>query len=205
MFARARTLVTTNLAVQFALVFLAYVIAGKLGQATTNLRSGNVGPVWPAYGVALAGVLAFGNRVWPAVAASAFVVAFQSPVYILAALGQAAGATLAVVTGATALRRTPGFTPTFARLRDALAFVGYGAFGSALISSSIGLACLYFAGATGYSGLGAAWLIYWLGDATGALLVTPLAFALPSAFGGRSVRAQVEFAALLVSSSACAP
>ena len=103
-----------------------------------------------------------------------------------------------MVIGATALRRTPGFTPTFARLRDALAFVGYGAFGSALISSSIGLASLYFAGATGYSGLGAAWLIYWLGDATGALLVTPLAFALPSAFGGRSVRAQVEFAALLV-------
>ncbi|HEX6216927.1 MAG TPA: MASE1 domain-containing protein [Vicinamibacterales bacterium] len=196
--ARARALFTTNLAAQLALVFLAYVIAGKLGQATTNIRSGNIGPVWPAYGVALAGVLAFGNRVWPAIAASAFVVAFQSPVYVLAALGQAAGATLAVVSGATVLRRIPGFTPSFARLRDALAFVVYGAFGSALISSSIGLASLYFAGATGYSGLGAAWLIYWLGDATGALLVTPLAFALPSAFWFRSVRERVEYAALLV-------
>ena len=196
--ARARALVTTNLAAQLALVFLAYVIAGKLGQATTNIRSGNIGPVWPAYGVALAGVLAFGTRVWPAIALSAFVVAFQSPVYVLAAVGQAAGATLAVVTGATVLRRIPGFTPSFARLRDALAFVGYGAFGSALISSSIGIASLYFAGATGYSGLGAAWLIYWLGDATGALLVTPLAFALPWAFSFRSVRERVEYAALLV-------
>ena len=196
--ARARELVTTKLAAQLALVFLAYVIAGKLGQATTNLRSGNIGPVWPAYGVALAGVLAFGNRVWPAVFASAFVVAFQSPVYVLAALGQAAGATLAVVTGATVVRWIPGFTPSLARLRDALAFVVYGAFGSALISASIGLASLYFAGATGYSGLGAAWLIYWLGDATGALLVTPLAFSLPSAFRFRSVREGAEYAALLV-------
>ena len=196
--ARARALVTNRLAAQLALVFLAYIIAGKLGQATTNLRSGNIGPVWPAYGVALAGVLAFGNRVWPAVAAGAFIVAFQSPVYVLAALGQAAGATLGVVTGATVMRRIPGFTPSFARLRDALAFVGYGAFGSALISSSIGIASLYFAGATGYSGLGAAWLIYWLGDATGALLVTPLAFALPSAFRFRSVGQAVEHAALLV-------
>lgn len=110
----------------------------------------------------------------------------QSPVFVFAAIGQAAGATLAVVTGATVLRRIPGFSPTLVRLRDALAFIAYGAFGSALISSSIGLASLYFAGATGYSGLGAAWLIYWLGDATGALLVTPLAFALPLAFRFRS-------------------
>ena len=83
------------------------------------------------------------------------------------------------------------------RLRDALAFIGYGAFGSALISSSIGLASLYFAGATGYSGLGAAWLIYWLGDATGALLVTPLVFALPSAFRFRSASQVFEYTALL--------
>ncbi len=196
--ARARALLDNQLAAQLALIFVAYLIAGKLGQATTNIRSGNIGPVWPAYGVALAGVLAFGNRVWPAIALSSFVVAFQSPVFVFAALGQAAGATLAVVTGATVLRRIHGFSPSFVRLRDALAFIGYGAFGSALISSSIGFASLYLAGATGYSGLGAAWLIYWLGDATGALLVTPLAFALPSAFRFRSASQVFEFTALLV-------
>ena len=107
--ARARALLDNQLAAQLALIFVAYFIAGKLGQATTNIRSGNIGPVWPAYGIALAGVLAFGNRVWPAIALSSFVVAFQSPVYVFAALGQAAGATLAVVTGATVLRRIPRF------------------------------------------------------------------------------------------------
>jgi integral membrane sensor domain MASE1 len=33
---------------------------------------------------------------------------------------------------------------------------------------------LYATHVHAYSGLGAEWLIYWLGDATGALLVTPL-------------------------------
>src|SRR5262249_15473320 len=50
--------------VQIAIVFAAYVVAGKLGQATTNIRSSNLGPVWPAYGVAVAAILLCGYRVW---------------------------------------------------------------------------------------------------------------------------------------------
>ena len=49
-----------------ALVFVAYVVAGKLGQATIHIRSSNLGPVWPAYGVALAAVILCGSRAWPA-------------------------------------------------------------------------------------------------------------------------------------------
>src|SRR5947207_5738223 len=84
---------------QLALVFLAYFIAGKIGQATTNIRSSNLGPVWPAYGIALAAFLAYGYRVWPGIAAGAFLVAVQGSVPPLAAAGQAAGATLAAVSG----------------------------------------------------------------------------------------------------------
>src|SRR5262245_26050943 len=74
--------------VQLSAVFVAYLVAGKLGQATTNIRSSNLGPVWPAYGIALAAILICGYRVWPAVAAAAFLVAFFSPVPHIAALGQ---------------------------------------------------------------------------------------------------------------------
>src|SRR4051794_8755240 len=90
---RRKSILTNQFAAQLAVVFIAYFVAGKLGQATSNIRSGNIGPVWPAYGVALAGVLAYGPRVWPAVMASAFFIAFQSPVFVFAAIGQAAGAT----------------------------------------------------------------------------------------------------------------
>src|SRR5215510_8430570 len=86
--------------VQIAIVFAAYVVAGKLGQATTNIRSSNLGPVWPAYGVAVAAILLCGYRVWLGVAAGAFLVALFSPVPFLTAFGQALGATLAAMTAA---------------------------------------------------------------------------------------------------------
>src|SRR6201981_3440963 len=81
--------------VQFTVFLVAYGIAGKLGQATTNIRSSNLGPVWPAYGVALGAILLCGYRMWPAVVSAAFVIAFLSPESALTALGQGGGATLA--------------------------------------------------------------------------------------------------------------
>jgi integral membrane sensor domain MASE1 len=124
-----------QLVVQMSVVFLAYFIAGKLGQATTNIRSSNLGPVWPAYGIAVAAFLAYGYRVWPGIAASAFLVAFSSAVPPLAAAGQAVGATGAALTATLLLRRIDHFDPSLSRLRDALGLVVVGAFGSALISA----------------------------------------------------------------------
>jgi len=163
---------------QILLVVLAYWVAGKLGQATANIRSGNLGPVWPAYGVALAALLLYGYRVWPGIAASAFLVAFLSPVPALAAVGQAAGATIAALAGALLLHQIADFNPSLPRLRDALGLIVLGAFGSATLSASIGVSALYANHLRAYYGLGPAWLIYWLGDSTGVLLVTPLVFAL---------------------------
>src|SRR5215475_9836417 len=109
--------------VQLSVVFIAYLVAGKLGQATANIRSSNLGPVWPAYGVALAAILICGYRVWPGVAAGAFLVAFFSPVPHLAALGQAAGSTVAVMTGAFLLQRIANFRPSLPRLSDVLSLI----------------------------------------------------------------------------------
>ena len=168
-----------RLLLQIAAVFVAYFVAGRLGQATTNIRCSNLGPVWPAYGIALAGFLAFGYRVWPGIVTSAFLIAFSSAVPTLAAAGQAIGATVAAVTGTFLLRRIPDFNPSLSRLSDALGFIVLGAFVSAMISASVGVFSLYVTHVQAYSGLPAAWLIYWLGDATGVLLITPLVFTVP--------------------------
>jgi signal transduction histidine kinase len=184
--------------VHLTIVFLAYVIAGKLGQATTNIRSSNLGPVWPAYGVALAAFLGYGYRVWPGIAASAFLVASQGSVSPLAAAGQATGATVAAVTGTYLLRRISQFDPSLSRLRDALGLILLGAFGSAILSASIGIVSLYATGIQPYSGLSSAWIIYWLGDSTGVLLITPLIFTLPQLFRLQSRARIVELAALVM-------
>src|SRR2546429_8281916 len=152
--------------VQFTVFLVAYCIAGKLGQATANIRSSNLGPVWPAYGIALAAFLVCGYRVWLGVAAGAFLVAFFSPVSHLAALGQAVGATSGATTGAFLLRRIANLHPSLSRLSDALSLIALGGFGSAIVSASIGVSVLYATHVRAYSGLGAAWLVYWLGEAT---------------------------------------
>ena len=85
---------------QLLSAFVAYFIAGKLGQATTNIRSSNLGPVWPAYGIALAAFLKYGYRVWPGIISSAFIVALEGSVPPLGAAGQAMAATAAAATGA---------------------------------------------------------------------------------------------------------
>jgi PAS domain S-box-containing protein len=181
-----------------AIVFLAYFVAGKLGQATSNIRSSNLGPVWPAYGVAVAALLLCGYRVWIGIAGAAFLVAFSSPVPHIAAAGQAAGATVAALTGAFLLHRTARFDPSMSRLRDALALIVFGALGSALVSASIGTSVLYATHVQAYSGLGSAWLIYWLGDSTGVLLVTPLVLTFPRLLRSRPWAEIAEFSALLL-------
>ncbi len=183
-------------AAPLVIAFVAYFLAGKLGQATTSIRSSNLGPVWPAYGVALAAFLTYGYRVWPAIVISAFVVAVQGSVSAAAAAGQAVGATFAAMTGAFLLRRIPDFQPTLPRLRDALGLIFVGAFGSALISSVLGTLSLYATGVQAYAGLFSSWLIYWLGDSTGVLLITPLVFTIPQ-LQFPSTRRVVEFVALL--------
>src|SRR5580765_6483997 len=184
--------------VQFTVFLVAYGIAGKVGQATTNIRSSNLGPVWPAYGIALAAFLVCGYRIWPAIALGSFSIAFFSPVSHLAALGQSAGATLAAFSGAFLLQHVAKFDTSLSRLRDALALIVLGALGSALVSASIGTSVLYATEVHAYSGLGSAWLIYWLGDATGVLLVTPLVLTIPNVLRSQHHTRITELAVLFV-------
>ena len=168
-----------NYAIQFTAVFAGYFIAGKLGQATTDVRSNNLGPVWPAYGVALAAVLLCGYRIWPAVALSSFVIAYLSPESSWTALGQTVGCIAAALIGTFLLRRIAKFDNSLSRLRDAIALILLGALGSAIVSASVGTLVLHASHINSYAGLGSAWLIYWLGDSTGVLLVTPLVLTFP--------------------------
>jgi len=182
---------------QLIIVFAAYFVAGKLGQATTSIRSSNLGPVWPAYGVAVAAVLLYGYRIWPAIFAAASLVAYLSPVILSAAVGQATGATIAALTAGFLLNRVVQFHCSMPRLRDALGLILFGALGSALISSLIGTAVLYATHIKPYEGLASAWFIYWLGDATGVLLVTPLLLTLPSLLQIRDRKRLMELAGLV--------
>ena len=163
--------------VQVLVVFLAYYVAGRIG-LSTPFTSHNISPVWPASGVALTIVLLFGYRVWPGIAAAAFLVNWAALPWP-AAIGLACGNTLAALTGTFLLKRLAHLDISLSRLRDVLWLIFYGAVCSTMVSASIGVTVLFATHVHPWSGIGSAWLIYWLGDAMGILLVTPLLLTLP--------------------------
>src|SRR5260370_40508628 len=98
-------------------VFCLYLAAGKLG-LSAPFTSGNVSPFWPAAGIALASVLLWGYRMWPAIAAAAFLINFWSPIPPQAALGIAVGNTSSSLVGGLLLNRLGGLHVSLHQLRD---------------------------------------------------------------------------------------
>jgi PAS domain S-box-containing protein len=174
-----------------------YFLAGMAGLAAP-FTAGNVSPVWPASGVALACLLLFGLRCWPAIYLAAFLVNFFWHLPLMPALGLAGGNTAAAVTGAFLLRSIPGFQTSLTRLRDMLGLMVLAAVLSSTISSSIGTGVLVFSGVKPWATEAPLWLMYYLGDAMGILLVAPLLLSLHELFKLRSTARILELAGLLL-------
>jgi PAS domain S-box-containing protein len=159
-----------------AVVFALYLAAGKLG-LSVPFTSGNVSPVWPASGVALASVLLWGYEVWPGLALAAFFVNFLSPIPALSCVGIALGNTSSALLGGYLLRRFINDRPSFERLRDVLGLMAFGAAIAPMIAASVGATTLLLTHVRAWSGFRSAWQVWWLGDAMGVLIITPLFFA----------------------------
>lgn len=179
---------------EVVIVCSTYFVAGRLALATP-FTSGNVSPMWPAAGIALAAILLWGYRVWPGIAAGAFLVNFWSPVPHAAAVGLAVGNTLAALTGAFLLHQIPDFHPSLSRLRDVLGLIVFAAILSTMVSASIGVAVLFATHVHPWSNVATAWLMYWLGDGMGVLIVAPLALTFPSLW---KIRPRLRIAELTV-------
>jgi signal transduction histidine kinase len=155
-----------------ALVAAVYYGGAKLGLSLA-VAHGVITPVWPPTGIAIAALLLLGPRFWPAVAIGAFAGNATSGVSLGVAAAIAVGNTLEALV-AVYLLRWAGFRRTFERVRDVLAFALLGALASAAVAATNGVTVLAIAGSDAASPYGSRWLLWWLGDATGALLVAPL-------------------------------
>ncbi len=154
-------------------VFAVYVLAGKLGLAFASLHA-SATPVWPPAGIALAALLLFGTRVWPAVFLGAFVVNVTTAGSALTSLGIAGGNTLEALLGAYLVRRFARGAAAFERTQEIFKVAALAAVGSTAVSATIGVASLVLTGYAAWTAAGWIWLTWWLGDASGILLVTPL-------------------------------
>jgi signal transduction histidine kinase len=158
---------------EIAIVAILYVLAARAG-LSLDAVSGFASLVWAPTGIALAAVLLAGRRVWPGIFIGALVANVITGAPLLAASGIAIGNTLEAVIGALALSRVPGFQLRLDSTRDVFALIGFAALLSTMVSATIGVTSLYFAGLTATQNLADTWRTWWIGDAIGALLVTPL-------------------------------
>jgi PAS domain S-box-containing protein len=182
---------------RLVVVFAAYFVAGKIG-LSVPFTSGNVSPVWPPSGIALAAILTWGYRVWPGIALAAFLVNFLGPIPHAAALGIAFGNTSAALVAAFLLRRIEANFQPLRQLRDVLGLVFLAGIVSTTIAASVGVASLFLAGVQPWATYAPAWTVWWLGDAMGLLLVTPLILTFRQLARIRSKSRAIEGAVLLV-------
>src|SRR6266566_8722413 len=182
---------------ELVLVLVACFLGGKLGLAIP-FTSGNVSPVWPPAGIAMAAMLVVGYRIWPAVAIAAFLVNFSTPIPHVAALGIAVGSTVSPLAGVWLLRRIPRFHPSLTRLRDVFGLIVFAALGGTAISATLGTSILYLAHVNAWLNFGKAWRIWWLGDAMGVLIMTPLVLTAPGLLSIRQPRQMFKLAGTLL-------
>src|SRR5437868_9053226 len=149
-----------------------YFIAGKFGLMLASLHP-SASPVWPPAGIALAALLVLGYRAWPAIFVGAFLVNVTTAGNVATSLAVASGNTLEAVCGAWLVNRFAGGTTVFDRPQGVFKFA-LAAVVSTIISPAFGVTSLALAGFADWTNYGAIWLTWWLGDATGDLLIAPL-------------------------------
>ncbi len=163
---------------KLVLVGWAYHAAAVLSLRVA-LVEGQVTPVWPPTGIAVAAMVLFGRKMWPAVALSAFLVNAPIGPSLLTAGAISVGNTVAPLICVTLLQKA-GFRRELDRLRDAVTLVVVGVL-SMTISATCGTAMLLLWGTISLDRFWPTWSVWWTGDAMGVLIVTPFLLSLLSA------------------------
>jgi diguanylate cyclase (GGDEF)-like protein len=164
----SRPLPYATLLVATALVYFA---VGRMSLALA-IPPGYASAVWPPSGIALAAVLLFGARVWPAVWIGAALVNVTVESSLLVAAAIASGNTLEALAGGALVRRHVGDPARFQRSEDVFKFIALCAVASA-IAATVALVPLAAGGLSWAQGF-RNWWTWWQGDLSGMIVVAPL-------------------------------
>src|SRR5229473_3567209 len=149
-----------------------YFVAGKLGLKLASVHA-IATAVWPCTGIALASFLTLGYRVWPAILAGAFLVNLTTAGSIATSIGIGVGNTLEGVVGCYLVSRFAGGQHAFERAQDIIKFGLLAGIVSTTVAATFGVTSLALGGFADWATYGSIWCTWWLGDAVGAVVVTP--------------------------------
>ncbi len=171
------------LALQIIGLAVAYSVTGKLGTFLA-IPPGYATAIWPPSGIALAGILVYGYRIWPGILLGAFLVNFSNALVagsvaeiltsVVITLAMCCGASLQAAAGAYLVQRYAGFPNPLTREKDVLLFFLFGGILSTLVNSTIAVSALVAAGRIPHTNFLTSWGTWWLGDALGVFIFTPL-------------------------------
>lgn len=165
-------------------VAAAYCAVGKISLLLA-IAPGYATAVWPPAGLALAGVLIFGYRVWPGVVLGSLLVnvwTLSSPADLSSILRSVAiaggigpGAALQAVLGGFLVRRYVGYPNPLNHAERVFKFLTLAGPISCLVSPTLGVTAILTAGAIHGSNYALNWFTWWVGDTVGALIFAPVA------------------------------
>lgn len=160
-----------NVAVM-ALVTGVYFLAGKIGLGFASVHV-SASPVWAPAGMAIALLLLFGPSIWPAILAGAFLVNVTTMGSLVTSAAIAVGNTLEGILAAWLLQRFAHGLQAFESTPDILKSAFLAGFLSPTVSATIGVGSLLLSQHAAPEQFVVIWLTWWMGDATGILIVTP--------------------------------
>ncbi|OYV00215.1 MAG: histidine kinase, partial [Burkholderiales bacterium PBB5] len=167
------------------LTALAYFMAGRLALLLA-IPPGYAAPIYPSAGLALAAVLVYGRGAVLGTVVGAFAVnamldssrAVDSSMALLLPLVSGLAAGLQAAIGAALVRwRLPG-PLVLGEPREVAAFFLLGAMLACLVSSSVSTLALSWAGVLPPGSRAFTWWTWWVGDALGVLIGTPMVLTL---------------------------
>jgi diguanylate cyclase (GGDEF)-like protein len=150
----------------------AYFVAGKLGLKLAFVHTCTTA-VWPCTGIAVASFLTLGYRVWPVIFTGAFLVNLTTAGSLETSIAIAVGNTLEGVIGCYLVSRFANGQHTFERAQDIFKFGLLAGMVSTTVSATVGVTSLALGGFADWAKYGSIWSTWWLGDAVGAVVVTP--------------------------------
>lgn len=165
------------------LITLAYWLTGVVALQLA-VPPGYTAPAFPPAGIALSALLIFGLRAWPAVYVGATLVQISAVWSMLGTPGWnplgpmivPLGATLQALAGAILTRRLIGVPNALDTPRAVLRFLAVAAPLSSLISPTIAVPALAWAGIVSDAEFALNWWTWWAGDTLGVLIAAPLMF-----------------------------
>src|SRR5262249_51625841 len=134
---------------------------------------GYAAPLWPAAGIALAGLLMLGTRAWPAVWLGSLAANVPVEASLVVSAFIATGSALQAMAAAALVRRMIGVPYRFESAEQVVKFAASAAL-CAVIAATFALVPLAAAHALSARELLWIWYVWWQGDTSGMLLAAPL-------------------------------